>query len=25
MVTRRHDDVYGEMLARTPLEQLIQK
>ena len=21
--TRRHDDVYGEMLARTPLEQLI--
>lgn len=25
MVTRRHDDVYGEMLARAPLEQLIQK
>ena len=25
MVTRRHDDVYGEMLARTPLEQLTQK
>ena len=25
MATRRHDDVYGEMLARTPLEQLIQK
>ena len=25
LATRRHDDVYGEMLARTPLEQLIQK
>jgi len=25
MATRWHDDVYGEMLARTPLEQLIQK
>jgi len=25
MVTRRHDDVYGEMLARTPLSELIQK
>lgn len=24
MVTRRHDDVYGEMLARTPLQDLIQ-
>ena len=24
MVTRRHDDVYGEMLARTPLSELIQ-
>ena len=24
MATRRHDDVYGEMLARTPLQDLIQ-
>lgn len=24
MVTRRHDDVFGEMLARTPLSELIQ-
>jgi len=24
MATRRHDDVYGEMLSRTPLQDLIQ-